>query len=140
MEVPMKLRVPLVLVALTVLGCVSAQVLRLGPPRTFPPVAANEVQVFMTEADVKSPFEKLALIKLKGDSDYTNETMMVEKAKAEAAKIGANGIILGQTDEPSAGAKVAGALFGISTQRRGDIVAIRFQTQATSDTTRSGSR
>jgi hypothetical protein len=123
----MKLRVSVAFVVLSVLGCVSAQVLRLGSPQSYPPIAATEVQIFMTEADVKAPFEKIALIKLKGDSKYTNETQMVEKAKIEAAKLGANGIVLGQTDEPSAGAKVAGAIFGISTQRRGEVVAIHFR-------------
>ena len=136
----MKLRLLLVIVVLAVLGCVSAQVVRLGSPQPYPSIAETDVQVFLTEADVRAPFEKLALIKLKGDSDYTNETMMVQKAKIEAAKIGANGIILGQTNEPSAGAKVAGAIFGVSTQRRGDVVAIRFQVAAVADTTQTDVR
>ena len=111
-------------------GCVSAQVISLGPKTSYPPVPVSEVQVFLTEEDVPGPFEKLALIKLSGDVDYTNESEMVAKAKEEAAKIGANGIILGETKEPSTGAKIAGEVFGVSAERKGQVVAIRFTTSS----------
>jgi hypothetical protein len=123
----MKRRKAVWLVVLVLLGgCVSAQVISLGPDTSYPPVPVSEVQVFLTEADVPGPFEKLALIKLSGDVDYTNDIKMVNKAKAEAAKIGANGIILGETKEPSAGAKIAGEIFGVPSERKGQVVAIRF--------------
>ena len=42
---------------------------------------------------------------------------MIKAAKKKAASIGANGIILGEMNEPSAGAKIAGAIFGTGTTR-----------------------
>ena len=126
-------RLPVFLLFLFVMGCVTAEVLRLGAPTQYAPVLASEVQIFMTAEDVPGEFEKIALIKLKGDSDFTNETRMIEKAKAEAAKLGANGIILGETVEPSAGAKVAGTVLGVSTSRRGEVIAIRFTVSTTEE-------
>lgn len=49
---------------------------------------------------------------------------MFEKAKQKAATLGANGIILGEVNEPSEGAKIAGAIFGTGTTRRGHVVAV----------------
>ena len=44
--------------------------------------------------------------------------------KKKAAEIGANGVILDAVSEPSAGAKVAAAIFGVSAQRKGKAIAI----------------
>ncbi len=55
---------------------------------------------------------------------YTNESNMAGSMRKKAAEVGANGIIMGNIDEPSAGAKVAAAVFGTSTERKGKAVAI----------------
>lgn len=62
---------------------------------------------------------------MQGESSWTNENQMLSAARKKAATMGANGIILGSVQEPSSGAKVAGALLGIATMRRGEVVAIR---------------
>ena len=49
---------------------------------------------------------------------------MVTAAKKRAGKIGANGVVLGSINEPSSGAKVAGAIFGVSPERRGEMLAV----------------
>ena len=125
-----------VLTLALVSGCVTAQVTRLGQIESYPPIPMTDVQVFLTESDVPSPFTKVALIKLSGDADWTNETAMVDKAKREAGKLGANGLILGRTEEPGTGAKIAASIFGVSANRRGEVVAILF-TPAARDQTKS---
>jgi hypothetical protein len=123
-------RIGLIACLVCLMGCVSAQVTRLGSIDSYPPVAPSDVQVFLVESDVPGPFTKVALIRLKGDADWTNETAMVNKAKQEAGKLGANALILGKTDEPGTGAKIAASIFGVSANRRGEVVAIRFERAA----------
>ncbi|MBI3097301.1 MAG: hypothetical protein HYY93_03515 [Planctomycetes bacterium] len=112
--------------AILLAGCVGAQVTRLGPGRAYAPVHVSEVQVFLADEDVPGPFEKLALIRLKADADWTDENDMVDKAKEEAAEMGANGIILGRTEDPGAVDRIAARIFKTPKNRKGEIVAIRF--------------
>ncbi len=49
---------------------------------------------------------------------------MIKSQRGKAAQMGANGIILGGIDEPSAGAKVAGAFLGTPVERKGKALAI----------------
>ncbi|NIR49545.1 MAG: hypothetical protein GWN41_09865 [Phycisphaerae bacterium] len=92
--------------------------------QTYPNVDPEEVVVYVTPNDVTGDYEKIGIIHAQGESSWTNEHQMIESAKKKAASIGANGIILGEIDEPSAGAKIAGAIFGTGTTRRTQILAI----------------
>jgi hypothetical protein len=49
---------------------------------------------------------------------------MANSQRKKAAKLGANGIILGDQKDPSTGAKLAQAFFGTSADRKGKSVAI----------------
>ena len=49
---------------------------------------------------------------------------MMKSMRKKAAEVGATGIIMGNIDEPGAGAKVVGAIFGTGTERKGKSVAI----------------
>ena len=80
-------------------------------------------------------FERVALIYASGSAEYTRESGMVNKLRQEAAKRGANGIILEPIREPGAGAKVVGAIFGIGTQRKGQVVAVHWWVPADSTST-----
>lgn len=48
----------------------------------------------------------------------------MKSMRKKAAEVGANGIIMGNIDEPGAGAKVAAAIFGTGAERKGKSVAI----------------
>lgn len=117
----------LMIAVILVAGCVTSQVIRLGDVPYYAAIPVEFVQVFMQESDIPGKYEKLALIKLSGDTDMTNETEMITEAKRAAAKIGANGLVLGDIDEPSTGAKVAAKVFGLSTNRKGEVLAVRFE-------------
>ncbi|MCE5270802.1 hypothetical protein LLH00_05910 [bacterium] len=108
-------------------GCVSAQVTMLGGNQKLAAIAPEQVQVFMSPNDISVPYDKVAVIHAQGGSGFTTEQGMIKKAQKEAAKIGANGIIVETIKEPSSGAKVAGAIFGIQPERRGQITAIRLK-------------
>ncbi len=121
----MRIAVLIAVVCLTVLACINAQVTRIGAPVMYNPVMEDSVEVYLAEADIPCKFEKIAVIHAQGEGTWTNEDQMIRKAKKEAGKIGANAILITQVNEPSAGAKVAGAIFGVGTTRRGQIVALR---------------
>ena len=93
-------------------------------------IEPDQVQVFLQESDVPGPFAKIALINAEGPTGYTSENGMIQKGKKKAAELGANGLVLNQMQEPSAGSKVAGAIFGVAAQRHGTMIAISFRQAA----------
>jgi len=122
------MKTPLPLIAASLLaGCVTTSTVPLGEPVPRPAVPWEQVQVFLTEADVPGPFDKIALIKAKGAHDLTTEQDMVEKVRKAAGKIGANGVILEEIKEPSAAEKIAAAVFDVQADRTGSVVAIVFR-------------
>jgi len=104
-------------------ACITTQVTRLNQ-NEYPPGDPSDVIVYLTPEDIKSEYEKIALIHMQGEGSWTNEQQMFEKAKQKAATLGANGIILAEVNEPSEGSKIAGAIFGTGTTRRGHVVAV----------------
>lgn len=82
------------------------------------------VKLFSSPSKVPSEYTEIALLNASGSSMYTNESNMTGSMRKKAAELGANGIIMGNIDEPSAGAKVAAAVFGTHTERKGKAVAI----------------
>lgn len=117
---------------LVVAGCVRTSLTRLG--RTaYPPTVPDSVRIYLEEGDVPGPYEKLALIQASGESNWTTTEQMFDRVREEAATVGANGVLVEGVDEPSAGAKVAGAFLGTGSQRAGRMVAIYVR----ADTTRT---
>lgn len=122
------MRAALLLPALAIVlaGCVRTTTVPLGAPVPRPPIEWRQVQVFLREADVPGPFEKVALITARGEYDMTSDREMIDKFRKEAGKIGANAIILENIKEPSTGAKIVDAVLGVPADREGRVVAIVF--------------
>lgn len=110
-------------------GCVHVEAMKTGT-KTYEPTKATEVAVFRTPDQVGRKFEEIGVIKGAGDSDFTGENQMIEKMKEAAAQLGANGIILDDIREPTAGEKIAGAVLETGAQRQGKVVAIRYVDEA----------
>jgi hypothetical protein len=70
-------------------------------------------------------YSRIALIEATGSGEWTNQTQMLDALRKRAGAVGANAILLPRINEPGAGAKVAGAIFGTGTQRKGNVVALR---------------
>lgn len=111
-------------------GCVNTSAVQLGTPGQFPPTDPEQVQVFLTEADVKVPFEKVALINAEGNYQYANDERMIKAMKKKAAELGANAIIIGEFKDPSTASKVANAVLGVGGERKGQVLAVRLQAAA----------
>ena len=112
-------------VALLTSGCVTTNASMLGAntaPR--PALLPNQVALYRIASQVPGQYEEVALLNSAGDSGFTDEAKMFASMKKKAGELGANGVILDAVSEPSAGAKVAAAIFGVSAQRKGKAIAI----------------
>jgi len=117
----------LLILALVILttSCVQVNWIKLGPGNIIRElVATDQVAIYLTAGDVKGDYEQIALLNARGNSLWTNEAEMIWRLREQAGKLGANGIILDALSEPSAGAKVAGAIFGVGVDRKGKCIAI----------------
>ena len=106
-------------------ACVSTNATVLDPtPQARPPVDAAQVRIYRSAAQVTGKFTEVALLNASGESAMTNEKKMLESMRKKVGALGANGVILEAITEASAGAKIAGAVFGVGSQRKGRAVAI----------------
>jgi hypothetical protein len=108
----------------SLVACVSVDATRLGLAPQRPIVPADQVVIYLTADKVPGKYEEVALLNATGSSTWTTESGMYDAMKKKAGEFGANGIILDAMSEPSAGAKIAGAIFGISPERKGKAIAI----------------
>lgn len=107
-------------------GCVStnATLLDVAPSAKRAPLPADQVRIYRLASQVPGRYDELALINSQGAHSVTNEKKMLESMRKKAGELGANGLILEGIVEPSAGAKVAATVFGVSAERKGKAVAI----------------
>lgn len=110
--------------SLLITGCVQTSLTRLGGT-SHAPTEPDSVRIYLDENDIPGPYEKLALIQASGATSWTTTDQMFDRVREEAAAVGANGVLVEGVDEPSAGAKVAGAFLGTGTQRTGRMIVIR---------------
>ena len=112
-------------VALLTSGCVTTNASMLGANTAArPALLPNQVALYRIASQVPGQYEEVALLNSAGDSGFTDEAKMFASMKKKAGELGANGVILDAVSEPSAGAKVAAAIFGVSAQRKGKAIAI----------------
>ncbi len=116
--------VVLIVCLIVLASCVSVNSTRLGTSSYRDPVPADRVVVYRTADQVPGKYEEIALLNAKGDSTWSSESGMFKRMKQKAGKMGANAIILDAISEPSAVAKVAGAVFGVGVERKGKAIAI----------------
>lgn len=123
-------RLSLVTIAALVTGCVSANVTRLVQT-VYPPIAPEEVTVLADIRELMSDtirYERLAIINMSGDGGgFTDQTDMLKKAREEAAKLGANAIVISGYTQGSDWS-----------DNEGSAIAIRYR--IVKDTTMSGRR
>lgn len=122
------LKKSLLLCLLLTTSCVTTNVTMLEGNQALPPINPADVILYRTAATVPGAYKELALLNSTGDATYSDQPMMYQSMKQKAASIGANAVILDATTEPSAGARVAAAIFGVSASRTGKAVAIFIDT------------
>lgn len=107
-------------------GCVESNAVRINgsQPVTCSPIPWQSVKIYLSRDKVGAPFEEVALLNASGDALDTDEADMVKSFQKKAAKLCANGVLLEGFTDPSAGAKVAGTIFGVGAERKGKAIAI----------------
>lgn len=108
-------------------SCISTNAVQLGEPSKYAAVRPEDVQVFMSEADVKVDFDKVAIITAEGNYEVATDEKMINAMKKKAAKYGANAIILGEFKDPSTVEKIADAVVGVGGTKTGKVLAIRLK-------------
>ncbi|GIW53285.1 MAG: hypothetical protein KatS3mg081_2640 [Gemmatimonadales bacterium] len=109
------------------LACVHTQAVLVDPsaPR-WPRVPADSVRIITAESELDTlDYVRVAIIEATGSGEFTSQIDMLNAMRKKAGQLGANAILMPQIQEPSAGAKVAGAILLTGTERKGNVVAIR---------------
>jgi len=111
--------------AFTLTGaCVHTSATMLNASLKLPPVCPEAVQLYSSAETVGREYHEIAVLNSTGDYDLTSEAGMANSQRKKAAKLGANGVILGEQKDPSTGAKIAHDLLGTSADRKGKSLAI----------------
>ena len=105
-------------------GCTSTNAALMDNSVHLATTCPDAVKMYTSPSKVGADYKEVALLNSTGSTGFTSEAGMMKSMRKKAADVGANGIIMGNIDEPGAGAKVAAAVFGTSTQRKGKSVAI----------------
>ena len=108
----------------SITACMSTKAVRLGDTIVRPVMPWQKITVYRTADQVPGKYDEVGLLMTTASTIWTTEKGMWNSMKKKAAKLGANAIILDAVSEPSAGAKVAGAIFGVGVNRKGKAVAI----------------
>jgi hypothetical protein len=119
-----RLHLTLLSMAVVLMGCVHTNATVLNKSLTRPPIAKDAVVIYSSAEKVPGKYDEVALLNSRGDAGTTDERKMYESMRSEAAKLGANGVILQETKDPGTGSKVAHALIGTSSNRQGKAMAI----------------
>ena len=93
----------LALVMVGYVACVSTSSMVLDPTAThYPPTNPYYIKVFLDANDIPGEYEKLAVCKADG-APLASEDSVLSELKSEAAKVGANAIILTKQESDDVG-------------------------------------
>ncbi len=122
----MRYFVIVLMLGLIVSGCITTKATLLDPTVKYPSTDPSMVRIFTTEEELtKYEFVRVAIINSSGNTTWTNRAQMLESMRKKAGEMGANAILMPAIDEPSAGTKIAGAVFGTGASRQGEVIALR---------------
>jgi hypothetical protein len=111
--------------ALVLGACTSTGAVLLGGTEPYPEIDPYEVRVFLSEDEVPVEYERIALVTARSDAGWTDEADLIRAMRKRAARLGANGLIVGELRDPSTLERVAEVLTEYEAQRRARGIAIR---------------
>jgi hypothetical protein len=112
--------------ALVISAChhVSTNASLIDPSMHLARTCLAAVKLYTMSDRVPRPYVEVALLNSAGQTSYSSESDMIESMREEAAKVGANGLVLGGIDEPDALAKIAGQVAQIGADAAGHVTQI----------------
>lgn len=123
------MRVPTALIAcsFTLVGCLEVTTTQVGPPSLGfdrPRLAPDQVAIYRTEEQVPGEYQEVALLHVTGSEAWSTESEVYQKMREEAARLGANAVILQPVREPSTREKIAARRLNLDMGRDGRAIAI----------------
>lgn len=113
-----------VVCALTACGA-RARVVATNPGLSLAPTCADAVRVFADNGLVPYDYYEVALITAEANSVYNSNGDLLKSIRNHAARVGANGIVVGALGATHATVKVVGAALGSNdAERKGRAIAI----------------
>ena len=96
----------------SLLSCVSTATTVLNPASKRPPITPDKVVIYTSADKVPGKYEEVALLTSQGDYTVAGDDKFYQSFRQEAAKIGANGVIIAPIEDPTTGQKVGSAILG----------------------------
>lgn len=122
----MRSLIGLLLLVVVTSSCVTTRATLLDPTTRYPSTDPSMVRIFTSEEELADyEYVRVAIINSSGNTSWTSRTQMIESMRKKAGEMGANAILMPDIAEPSAGAKIAGAVFGTGASRQGEVIALR---------------
>ena len=123
------MRVPTLLAACSLVfaGCLSVTATQLGPPSLGtdrPRIAPDQVAVYRAEEYVPADYDEVALLHVRGPEAWSTEAGVYRKMREEAARLGANAVILQPVREISGRLKLKARERNLDLGREGRAIAI----------------
>lgn len=123
------MRVPTVLAACSLVfaGCLSVTATQLGPPSLGtdrPRIAPDQVAVYRAEEYAPEDYDEVALLHVTGPEAWSTDAGVYRKMREEAARLGANAVILQPVREMSGRQKVKARELNLDMGREGRAIAI----------------
>ena len=112
------------LLPLLIVGCTRTNAAVLDQSIHLARTCEEGIVMYTTPEKAPAGYKEVALLNATGSTSFASEAGMMKSMRKKAAEVGATGIILGGISEPGAGAKIAGAVLGTGTERKGKAVAI----------------
>jgi uncharacterized protein YidB (DUF937 family) len=113
----------LILVSAVAWGCVTSNVTRLNDTER-PPLRKEDVTIYLEEESIEGEYDEMAVINIEASANLTDESDVYKRAREDAAKIGANGVLFEKMEEAGTGERVAAALVGTGADTDAKMVAI----------------
>jgi hypothetical protein len=106
-------------------GAARARIAARNPALTLPPTCADAVEVFSSIDKVPYDYYELALIEAEGNSVYIGNGDLLKAVRNQAARLGANGVIVDSLGATHATVKILGAALGAKdAERKARVLAI----------------
>jgi hypothetical protein len=104
---------------------VTARVVARNPALTLAPTCANAVPVYTSRDKVPYDYYEVAMISAEANSVYNGQGDILKSVRNQAARVGANGVVIDSLGTTHATVKILGAaLGGRDAERKASAIAI----------------
>ena len=112
------------LTILIMIGCSVSTKLTMTTGTKRPPISPEDVKIYDSANKVPEKYVEIALLTSRADYRHSDLADMYGSMREEAAKIGANGLILGIIQEPQMHEKILNQFLPVPAERTGKATAI----------------